>query len=63
MAENIFDYGFNSVSGALLISKCRNEKNRVFKMKDVYEYTSPRALSAYIDSCIVETKIGIKSLI
>ena len=30
------------------------------KMKDVYEYTSPRALSAYIDSCIVETKIGIK---
>ena len=61
MAENIFDYGFNSVSGALLISKCRNEKNWSFlKMKDVYEYTSPRALSAYIDSCIVETKIGIK---
>ena len=61
MTENIFDYGFNSVSGALLISRFRNEKAWGFlKMKDVYEYTTPRALAAYIDSCIATDELGDK---
>ena len=30
------------------------------KMKDVYEYTTPRALAAYIDSCTATNKLGDK---
>jgi non-ribosomal peptide synthetase-like protein len=59
--ENIFDYGFNSVSGALLVSKCRKEKDWSFvKMKDVYEHTTPKALSTYIDGCLSETKAALE---
>lgn len=47
--ENVFNNGFNSVSGARLISICRSEHAWTFlKMKDVYDNETIRSLSLFV---------------
>jgi amino acid adenylation domain-containing protein len=55
--ENVFNNGFNSVSGARLISSCRSKHLWHFiKMKDVYDHQTIRSLALFINEKLYEDK-------